>query len=118
MRAGEEMNVPLVISSCTFHDGDLPNAMSFVRVEDENVRLAAMKSDRDGESMVLRLVEVEGRQTEARLRLASSLLPKGATAVEVDTLERPLDDGRVRLEEGTLTVELPPYGISTVCITQ
>jgi len=91
--------------------------MSFVSVEDDNVRLVAMKRGRDGESMILRLVEVEGRHTEARLRLASSLLPEGVTAVEADTLERPLDDGRVWLEEGVLTVELPPNGISTVRIS-
>jgi alpha-mannosidase len=118
MRVGEEMNAPLVISSCTFHRGDLPSVLSLVDVEGENVRLAAMKQGRDGGSMILRLVEVEGRQAKARLRLATPLLPEGATAVEVDTLERPLDDGRVRLEGGALTVELPPYGISTVRISK
>jgi len=117
MGAGEGMNVPLVVSSCTFHGGDLPSAMSFAAIEDTNVRLVAMKKGQDGEAVVLRLVEVEGKQTEAKLTLAPPLLPEGAAAVEVDTLERPLDDGCARLEGNTLVVEMPPFGITTVRIS-
>jgi alpha-mannosidase len=115
-RAGEEMNVPLVASSCGFHSGDLPTAISFASVEGENVRLAAVKESQDGKAIVLRLVEVEGVETEARVTLSPELAPQGATAVEVDTLERPLDGGSARIEKGTLTVRLPAYGIATVRI--
>jgi alpha-mannosidase len=114
MRVGEEMNVPLVVSSCTFHEGDLPSTLSFAALEDNNVRLAAMKQGRDGASTVLRLVEVEGRQTTARVTLAPPLLGEGATVTEVDTLERPVDDGHARLEGSTLMVDIPPFGITTV----
>ena len=116
------MNVPLVVTSCGFHGGDLPAAMSLLAVEDENVRLVAMKESQDGAGIVLRLVEVEGKETEARVTLASELLPAGATAVEVDTLERSLEAGdgvnvaSTRLEGNVLTVRLPAFGITTVRI--
>ena len=46
--------------------------------------------------------------------LSPELVSKGATAVEVDTLERPIDGGSARLEGNTLVVKLPAYGIVTV----
>jgi alpha-mannosidase len=68
-------------------------------------------------AIILRLVEVEGQKTEARLTLAPKLLPAEATAVEVDTLERPLDANGARLEGDTLVVSLPAFGIATVRIS-
>jgi alpha-mannosidase len=121
MRAGEEMNVPLVVASCGFQGGDLPSTLSFLAVEPANVRLAALKQGqgpvRGTRGVVLRLIEVEGRETEAQVFLASALVSEGATAVEVDTLERPVEDGSARLEEGVLTVRLPAYGIATVLVS-
>jgi alpha-mannosidase len=122
MRAGEEMNAPLVVASCGFQEGDLPSALSFVAVEPVNVRLAALKQAQGPVGgtpggVVLRLVEVEGLETEARVALAPELVPQGAAAVEVDTLERPVEGGSARLEEGTLSVTLPAYGIATVRIS-
>jgi alpha-mannosidase len=110
------MNVPLVVLSCGFHDGALPTAASFVALQDRNVCLAAMKESQDGRALVLRLVEVEGRQSEARLLLAPALLPNGSVATEVDTLERPLASNSARMEGDTLVVRLPAYGIASVRI--
>jgi alpha-mannosidase len=142
MRAGEEMNVPLVVASCGFQEGDLPSALSFVAVEPVNVRLVALKRGqgpvrgtqgpvrgtqgpvrgtqgpvRGTQGVVLRLIEVEGQESEAQVSLASALVPEGATAVEVDTLERPVEGGSARLEGGTLIVRLPAYGIVTVHVS-
>jgi alpha-mannosidase len=116
MRAGEEMNVSLVVASCSFHGGELPSAQSFVRVEPANVRLVALKGGQEG-GLVLRLVEVGGRETVARVSLSRTLVPQGAEAVEVDTLERPVEGGSARLEGGTLEVTLPADGIVTVWVS-
>jgi alpha-mannosidase len=122
MRAGEEMNMPLVVSSCGFHDGDLPAVKSLLEVQQENVRLVAVKESQEndrlsgGEAIVVRLVEVEGRETEAEVVFAPELLSAGATAVEVDTLERPLEGSRVRLDGDVLRVKIPAFGITTVCV--
>jgi len=121
-RVGDDMNVPLVVASCGFHNGDLPSALSLVDLETKNVRLAALKKGQAGASgdreaaLVLRLVEMEGRNTEARLVLAPELLPAEAIATEVDTLERPLDTNGARLKSGTLVVSLPAFGTATVRI--
>jgi len=140
MRVGENKNISLAVTSCGFHGGDLPSAMSLVTIEDKNVRLVAMKKSqhsghtergcpRGTRGIILRLVEVSGKDTDARLTLAPELLSsgaprgapgnanKGASAVEVDTLERPLDANGARFEGNTLVVKLPAFGVATVCIS-
>jgi alpha-mannosidase len=116
MQAGEELNVPLVALSCGAHGGDLPAALSFLRLEQENVRLAALKESQYGGGIVLRLVEVAGADTAVRVTLAPALTPAGASAVEVDILERPVGNGTARLDGQTLTVEVPAFGITTVWV--
>ncbi|MGC9520381.1 MAG: alpha-mannosidase [Anaerolineae bacterium] len=119
-QAGENFNVPLIVMSCDFHRGDLPPVHSFVSVAPNNVRLAALKEAEDGEGIVLRVVEVEGKTGEAEIRLAPELLSDHATAVEVDTLERALEINTARLDadgEGwSLTLPLPGFGIKTVLV--
>lgn len=114
MRAGEEVNVPLVVMSAGFQEGDLPSSMSFGTLKEGNVRLAAVKRSEDGRAILLRLYEVEGQETVARLQLAPELAGGGTAAVEVDTLERPLDSSGAHIEQGVLTVKLPAFGIATV----
>jgi alpha-mannosidase len=111
-QAGEEMNEPLTVVSCGFHQGDLPSEASFVAIREPNVRLAALKGSQDGEAMVLRLVEVAGIEGEVRVTLSPLLRGKGARAV--DLLERPVKGGEVRLEGEMLVVWMPAYGIVTV----
>ena len=116
VQAGEEMNIPLVVTSCGFQEGDLPPVQSLVSVEPSNVRLVALKKSQDGGALVLRLVEVNGQPTEARILLSGELLAGAGSAVEVDTLERPLQSSSARLEGRALTVNVPAFGISAVRI--
>jgi len=119
MEAGEDANVPLVVLNCGFHSGELPTVLSLVTVEDSNVRLVALKEAQEGSQrpgVVLRLVEVEGKATTSRIRLAPELLTEHANAVALDMMERPLGLNTVRMERDTLVVELPAYGICTVCV--
>ncbi|MBN1640129.1 MAG: alpha-mannosidase [Anaerolineae bacterium] len=114
MQAGEALNQPLLVASCGIHEGDLPGAMSTLAIEAPNVHLAALKESEDGRGIALRLIEVEGRETEARVALAPALAGAGARAVAVDMLERPVGDASASLAGGALTVRLPAYGIVTV----
>ncbi len=116
MQAGEALNLPPVVVSCRFQDGDLPTALSLVAVEPANVRLAALKQSEDGAGLILRLVEVDGSATTARVAFAPELLPEGAVAVEVDTMERPPAVDTARVEGNTVDVDLPAFGVTTVQI--
>jgi hypothetical protein len=57
---------------------------------------------------------MEGRKTEARVRLDAALAAPGSPAVETDVLEQPLEKSTARMEGDTLIVTLPPHGIATV----
>ena len=83
-------------------------------MEPINVRLTALKQAEDGDGLILRLIEVDGIATTARVIFAPELLPEGAQAVEVDTMERPLSISRARVEGNTAVAELPAFGITTV----
>ncbi len=115
-RVGEELNVPLVITSSDFHRGDLPSVAALISVQPDNVRLAALKKAEDGSGFVLRLVEMEGETTEARIKLAAQLVRPDAQATEADVLERPVESEQLRLTDNALTVRVPAFGITTVRI--
>jgi alpha-mannosidase len=113
VRAGERANVPLVVLGCGLHEGTLPGQASLVALEQANVRLAALKESQDGQALVLRLFEVEGTATEARIALSPLLVGENARAEIVDTLERPAK-GIAKIEGITLVVSMPAYGVVTV----
>jgi alpha-mannosidase len=116
MRAGQAANVPLSVVSCTLHSGELPSVLSLARVEQKNVHLAALKQGQDG-GVVLRLVEVEGLDTDAHVVLAPTFIADGAIACLVDSLERPVDGSEnVQSSDGRFSVHLPAHGIVTVQI--
>ncbi len=114
-RAGAAFNLPLVALSCPFQTGPLPVAHAFVEIAQPNIQLAALKQSEEGRRLIMRLVEMDGIATTAHITL-SPLLGKMTTAVEVDTLEREIGQGRVRLADNLLTVDLPAFGLTTVAI--
>ena len=117
-RVGEELNVPLVITSSDFHTGDLPSAAALISVQPDNVRLAALKESEDGTGFVLRLVEMEGESTEARVTFAPEVLGAEAKAVEVDLLERAVAPERAAPVGKLLTVSVPAFGITSVRVSR
>jgi alpha-mannosidase len=117
VRSGEELNIPLVVTSTDFHEGDLPLACSFVSLSPDNVRLVAIKQAQHGDGFIARFAEVEGADTQVAVLLSDLLSGDDADATVVDTLERPLDDSTVELAEGTLQFTAPAYGVVTVLIT-
>lgn len=114
-RAGAAFNLPLVALSCPFQAGELPLAHSFVEIAQPNVYLAALKQSQNGTALIMRLVEMDGAATTAQIAL-SPLLGKMTMAVEVDTLERPVEGNRVRLAANRLTVDMPAFGLMSVAV--
>ena len=114
MRVGEDFNVPLVVVSSDFHSSDLAPVQSLVSVAPKNVRLTALKRPEEGRGLILRLIEVGGRPTEATVTLAAELVLGAPVATVLDTLERSGKHETLRLVEGVLTLDLPAFGIRTI----
>ncbi len=115
MRAGASYNLPMNVASTDVHDGPLAPSAGFIEVIDSNVMLASAKKAEGSDSLVLRLYEVQGVVTQARVKL-DGVVKQGASAVEVDLMEEPLAQSSAILENDTLLVNIPAYGIATVRI--
>jgi alpha-mannosidase len=76
--------------------------------------LSGLKKAEDSDALIVRLYEIEGRKTEARLRLDPALAKPGSQSVETDLLEQPLAQNTARMDGDTLVVTVPPFGIATV----
>ncbi|MDW8291143.1 MAG: glycoside hydrolase family 38 C-terminal domain-containing protein [Armatimonadota bacterium] len=113
-RAGYDFNLPLNVVSTDVHEGDLPPTQAFAEVLTPNVMLSGMKKAEDSDALILRLYEVEGQPTTARVRLGEVLARLGSPVVETDILEQPLSNSTARMEGDVLCVEIPPFGIATV----
>jgi len=115
MRAAAAFNQPMSVVGAEVHHGPLPPSTGFVEVLTPNVMLAGLKKAEDTEATVLRLYEVEGKQTEAKIRLTGLVKPD-APAGELDLLEQPLDTSRARMTGEILSVTLEPYDTVTVAV--
>ena len=115
-RAGYEFNHQIEAVATDVHKGDLPKEKGFVSVITPNVLLSGIKKAEDGEELVLRLYETEGKAVTAEVEIDSSLVEPNSVAVETDILERPVSDSSAKLEGNTLKVSIPAFGIATVKI--
>ena len=64
-KLSEVLNSPLQTLQETHHDGCLPQEYSALQIDKENVVLTSMKQAEDGNGIIMRLVEVDGKATEA-----------------------------------------------------
>ena len=114
-RAGEEFNSPMAVVSATVQDGPLPPEKGYIECLTPNIFVAAVKKAEDSDALILRLVEMAGKDTEAQVRITDLVKP-GTPAKQVDLLERPIKKGSAKMVGDVLTVKVPAYGITTVMI--
>lgn len=104
--AAETFNMPLKINPPGQGAADI--SFSLVNIETPGIALEAVKLGEDGESVVLRLWEAEGRQRQAHLALHPSFV-----AVEcVDLLEE--NASSVPLVQHGVTLAFKPFEIVTL----
>jgi len=115
-RAGYEFNLPLNVVGTTKQGGTLPARKCFAEILTPSIMLSGMKRAEDSDALVVRLYEMEGKRTSARIRLDEALAAPAAAALQTDLLERPIDKSTARMDKGVLTVEVPAFGLVTVKI--
>ena len=60
----------VVVDADPLPDADLPPTKSFASISADNLMITAIKKGEDDDSVVVRLVEMEGNDTDARLQIA------------------------------------------------
>ena len=91
------------------NEGTMPPVRSFCSVGPSNVLLQNLKRADDGNGLVVRLAEVEGRSTEARLDVGFSDLGKAHAASVVEE-----DREELVCEKGTVSVPIGPFEVKTI----
>jgi len=86
VQRGYEFNSPLLSFFVDSHKGELPSSSFFFKASPSNIILATVKKAEDRESIILRLYEAEGKETEALLELFQE--PK--EVYELDLMENRL----------------------------
>jgi alpha-mannosidase len=106
--AADELNDPLRAVDVEEHGGGAPPAPPVV-LEGSGVRLGAIKRAEDGDALVLRLVETDGKASSAMLRFAAPAMIR-----EANLLEDPL--GAASAPVSQLGIRLRPWEIRTLLV--
>jgi alpha-mannosidase len=74
-RRGWELNNPLIAvpQKANNSDASLPETLSFISVSQPNIVITTIKKACDGDGTILRLVEMEGKDTKAEIHLPDSV---------------------------------------------
>jgi hypothetical protein len=87
----------------------LATSASFCRIDTPNVMLLAWKRAEDGDGFILRLIETEGRETEATVTLPALRIGRAWRADLVESGQAPLPH-----EARAVRLRLGPFAIATV----
>ena len=87
-RASEILNNPLQTHQETHHDGELPQTLSALSVDKENIIVTAIKPAEDGNGIILRIVETDGKPTTATVDISAlnAKFTMDWTAQEIKTI--------------------------------
>lgn len=102
-------NPPLAVWMKGPKDGSLPSAASFCHIDAPNIMLLTLKRAEDGNGLILRLIETEGKEIETRVSLPTLPILQ---AYETDLVER--DQRLLPCACHTVSVTLEPFAIRTL----
>jgi alpha-mannosidase len=103
---------PLIAFAGGRHDGALGKTFSLLRVNDDRVRVLALKKAEDSDETVVRIVNLDDkRHDDVRLTFAAPL----TAAREVNGQELPL--GKAAIRDGELVTTLTPFAIRSFAVT-
>ena len=115
---GENFNIPVLAAeppslALVKNHATRPEEMSFFTVAPANVSLSGMKQSEEGDELVVRLIEIEGKETTAAVTLPVT----AKTVRRLNILEFPLKDEPSPVVNGkNITVRLKPNEIVTLGI--
>lgn len=117
---GDDVNVPIYASeppslALAKNHSTRPEEESFFSVSPSNIVMSGMKQSEDAQNLIIRIVEVEGKETVATVTLP--VTPKSVQQLNI--LELPVANVIVPEIKGkTISVKLKPHEILTLGIKQ
>ena len=107
-RAGNPL-IPVPVDGKS--NGNLPESLSFCQVDKPNVILLTLKKAEDGEGIIIRLNETEGRDTEVNVTLPKMTIGKVYETNLVEENEKLMD-----VQGQTIKINIKAFGIKTIRI--
>ena len=115
VRAGAAFNHPLQIVSSTIHSGKFPPVSDhFISASPINVLVTAIKKAEDEDAVIVRLLETEGKETNANVSLDKMLINNFEKAVEVDFIEREIKNSTAKKTKKGFSVKVPANAVASV----
>jgi alpha-mannosidase len=112
VRQGYDFNYHLNAMQVSAHSGKLPGSFSFVKAEQDNVVVTAMKKTEDGDGLLIRFFEWAGEGGNVKLTLPPGIL----SATLANLMEKP-EGGPLPVSDGRqVTVPVTPFQIQTVIV--
>jgi len=105
---GLRVNQPLVPFQAERHKGFLGKVFSFLKINNPNIEVMALKKAEDGKGIILRIVEAKGRMWK---NVEVSFVSPIVSAHEVDGQERYLKPAMIK--NGKLVFDETPYHLRT-----
>jgi len=90
-------------------EGTLDSKMSFCQVDKPNVLLLTLKRAEDGEGIIVRLIETEGKGVTATLTIPHLTIKQ---AYRTNLVEE--NEGKATFTEHTITTPIKAFGITTI----
>ncbi len=106
-----EINVPLIASIEKAHKGSLPEKLSFITLNKDNVILETVKKAEDSDDIVVRMYECYNRRTEVKLTFFNDFIK----ICECNLLERDINE--ISFEKNSFSFTIKPYEIKTFKIS-
>ncbi len=107
----ERLNQPLLAFQSPAHDGKLGKTFSVLKVNNNRVRVLALKKAEQSDEVIVRLVEMDGRkQDDVRLTFGTPVV----AAREVNGAEEPV--GPAKLSSGALVTSFTPFQPRTFAV--
>ncbi len=106
------LNQPLAAFQTAAHPGKLGRSFSMLKVNSNQVEIAALKKAEASDEIVIRLRELNGTKAE-NVEVAAGL--PVATAREINGQEKPVGPAMVR--DGKLVTSLEPFGLKAFAVT-
>ncbi|MFZ1010999.1 MAG: glycoside hydrolase family 38 C-terminal domain-containing protein [Candidatus Sulfotelmatobacter sp.] len=108
---GQRLNDPLIAFAAPKHEGALGREFSLLKVSNPRVRVLALKKAEEGDEIIVRLVELDGRpKTDVRISFNTPL----TAAREVNGQEQPI--GPATLDGGALVTPFSSYQPRTFAV--
>jgi alpha-mannosidase len=107
----QRLNQPLIAFESPRHTGALGRSFSLLRVNNDRVRVLALKQAEESDEVIVRLVELDGKPArDVRLSFAGAV----SAAREVNGQEQLV--GAATVARGALVTELGPYQLRTFAL--